>query len=230
MQKFSQELPADGIEPTAKAILTRTLFYICNTASRIWTRDLKIRNLLFYPTELMRQNIRRETRTPTKPRFVAVCSIHLSYANLNAVWGIRTPMSFRATVFKTAAIPFCTKTAKIKFIKKTLKKLGWSDSDWRDAAVKVLCLTAWRQPNIFSGNALFRPVNSQICRFKRYPMLSRTLPNRHGVSRTPIFGFGDRHATINTTRLYIFNYFFQFFNQLTYLWFSIYHRATFFWR
>ena len=64
MQKFSQELPADGIEPTAKAILTRTLFYICNTASRIWTRDLKIRNLLFYPTELMRQNIRREIRTP----------------------------------------------------------------------------------------------------------------------------------------------------------------------
>ena len=68
----------------------------------------------------------------------------------------------------------------------------------------MLCLTAWRQPNIFPGNALFRPVNSQICRFKRYPMLSRTLPNRHGVSRTPIFGFGDRHATINTTRLYFF--------------------------
>ena len=86
-----------------------------------------------------------------------------------------------------------------------------------NAAVKVLCLTAWRQPNIFSGNALFRPVKSQICRFKRYPMLSRTLPNRHGVSRTPIFGFGDRHATINTTRLHIFNYFFQFFNQLAYL-------------
>ena len=62
---------------------------------------------------------------------------------------------------------------------------------------------------IFPGNALFRPVNSQICRFKRYPMLSRTLPNRHGVSRTPIFGFGDRHATINTTRLHIFNYFFN---------------------
>lgn len=57
---------------------------------------------------------------------------------------------------------------------------------------------------IFSGNALFRPVSSQVCRFKRYPMLSRTLPNRHGASRTLIFGFGDRHATINTTRLYFF--------------------------
>ena len=72
----------------------------------------------------MRQNIRRETWTPTKPRFVAVCSVHLSYANLNAVWGIRTPMSFRATVFKTAAIPFCTKTATIKFIKKNIKETG----------------------------------------------------------------------------------------------------------
>ena len=74
MQKFSQELPADGIEPTAKAILTRTLFYICNTASRIWTRDLKIRNLLFYPTELMRQNIRREIRTPMIPRALLACT------------------------------------------------------------------------------------------------------------------------------------------------------------
>ena len=26
--------------------------------------------------------------------------------------------------------------------------LGWRDSDPRDAGVKVLCLTAWRQPNI----------------------------------------------------------------------------------
>ncbi len=26
--------------------------------------------------------------------------------------------------------------------------LGWRDSNPRDAGVKVLCLTAWRQPNI----------------------------------------------------------------------------------
>lgn len=79
---------------------------------------------------------------------------------------------------------------------------------------------------IFSGNALFRPVSSQICRFKRYPMLSRTLPNRHGVSRTPIFGFGDRHATINTTRLHIFNYLFQYLNQHLQLVLIIHNRPS----
>ena len=53
----------------------------------------------------------------------------------------------------------CTENIKMK---KALRKrsaffwLGWRDSDPRDAGVKVLCLTAWRHPNmelVYSKNA-----------------------------------------------------------------------------
>ena len=113
---------------------------------------------------------------------------------------MRTPMPLRTPVFKTGAIPFLLQDDK--YIKT-------ADAGFEPAPLESNSSMQPLTPidNTF-GNAIFRPVSSQICKFKRYPMLSHTLPNRHGVSRTPIFGFGDRHATINTTRLHILNYFF----------------------
>ena len=112
-------------------------------------------------------------------------------------------MPLRTPVFKAGAFPFLRQDGK--YIKT-------ADAGFEPAPLESNSSVQPLTPiDNISGNALFRPVSSQICRFKRYPMLSRTLPNRHGVSRTPIFGFGDRHATINTTRLHIFNYLFQFF-------------------
>ena len=114
-------------------------------------------------------------------------------------------MPLRTPVFKTGAIPFLLQDGK--YIKT-------ADAGFEPAPLESNSSVQPLTPiDNISGNALFRPVSSQICRLKRYPMLSRTLPNRHGVSRTPIFGFGDRHATINTTRLHIFNYLFQYLNQ-----------------
>ena len=105
-------------------------------------------------------------------------------------------MPLRTPVFKAGAFPFLRQDGK--YIKT-------ADAGFEPAPLESNSSVQPLTPiDNIPGNALFRPVSSQICRFKRYPMLSRTLPNRHGVSRTPIFGFGDRHATINTTRLYFF--------------------------
>lgn len=65
-------------------------------------------------------------------------------------------MPLRTPVFKTGAIPFLLQDGKYKIYQKTLKELGWSDSNWRNAAVKALCLkTSWRQPNIFPAMPFF---------------------------------------------------------------------------
>ena len=135
-------------------------------------------------------------------------------------------MPLRTQFSRLGQYHFCYKTAKIKFIKKTLKKLGCQIRTDVIQQSKCWALPLGDSPIFFFGNALFRPVSSQICRLKRYPMLSRTLPNRHGVSRTPIFGFGDRHATINTTRLHIFNYLFQYLNQHLQLVLIIHNRPS----
>lgn len=135
-------------------------------------------------------------------------------------------MPFRTPVFKAGAFPFLRQDGKNKIYQKSIKETGlvrfeltWYSSQ---SAGPYRLATA----QYFFGNALFRPVSSQICRFKRYPMLSHTLPNRHGVSQTPIFGFGDRHATINTTRLHIFNYLFQYLNQHLQLVLIIHNRPS----